>query len=69
MMEEKNSKPYNGMVKQCPKSPSGYHSIRMGPEEVHEYIKKEIRKGRRYEEVKKETEDCQFCIFCGEAIW
>jgi hypothetical protein len=57
-------------IRRCPKNPNGGgHAIRMSPEEVSEYIKKELLKGRKYEDVVKEVEDCQFCIYCGEAIW
>jgi len=56
-------------MSKCLKSPNGKHAIRMGPEGVSEYITKELAKGRRYADVVKEVQDCQFCIYCGEAIW
>jgi len=35
-------------MSKCPANPSGGgHAIRMGPEEVAEYIRKEMCKGRR----------------------
>jgi len=58
------------IMSKCPANPSGGgHAIRMGPEGVAEYIRKELCKGRRYEDVLKEVDDCQYCIYCGEAIW
>jgi len=57
-------------MSKCPANPSGGgHAIRMGPEGVAEYIRKELCKGRRYEDVLKEVSDCQYCIYCGKAIW
>jgi len=53
----------------CPESPNGMHAVRMGPESVSKYIIQELRKGRKLQEILKDVEDCQFCIYCGEPIW
>jgi len=42
---------------------------RVGPESVSKYITQELRKGRKLQEILKDVEDCQFCIYCGEPIW
>jgi len=56
-------------MSKCSKSPNGTHAVRMGPESVSKYITQELRKGRKLQEILRDVEDCQFCIYCGEPIW